>query len=164
YESASKEFRGFGRVEVRDADRNVAITLFHQDDALKGRPYLSEFRDGMNHLYTRTTNLWEAVQPYAGTDANFVRLTETDSFTFDGEDTFKQTSSRMEYDAYGNVTASYADGDVTVNGDERSVVTTYTLNTTAWILNRPAFVESLDADGNYVALRRFCYDNAPDPN
>lgn len=162
YDSATKEFRGFGRVEVRDAEGNVAVTRFHQDNARKGRPASAEFRDRLGRLFTQTTNLWDAVQPYPGTDSHFVRLTQTDSFTYDGDETFKHTRSRMQYDAYGNVTASFADGEVAVNGDERSAVTTYALNTTAWILNRPSLVQSLDANGNFVALRRFFYDNAPD--
>jgi RHS repeat-associated protein len=162
YDAASKEFRGFGRVEIRDTEGNVSVTRFHQDNLLKGRPYLAEFRDGSDHLFTRTTNHWEAVQPYPGTEASFVRLIQVDNFTFDGTETFRQTRSRSLYDQHGNVTSSYADGEVSVSGDERSSTTTFTLNTNAWILNRPALTQSFDAVGNVVSLRRFYYDGAPD--
>lgn len=160
YDSVSKEFRGFARVDVRDAEANVASTYFNQDAIYKGRPSYSEFRDRNDRLYTRTINTWDSVQPYPGTDANFVRLIQTDSFTYDGTPDFKQTRSRMAYDAYGNVTDSYADGEVAVVGDERSSHTEYVLNPNDWILNRPALVQSRDKDGTVLAQRRFYYDNA----
>ncbi len=49
-----------------------------------------------------------------------------------------------------------------ITGDERHTVTTYNLNPDAWILSRPALVQSFDDAGVLTAQRRFFYDNAAD--
>ena len=161
YDAPSKEFRGFGHVEVRDADANVSTTEFYQDDQKKGRPFHTEFRDSNGSLWTASDQTWSSVDPYPG--VSFVRLDQADSFIYDGNATFRKTRSRFAYDPYGNIVTAIDDGEPSVSGDERSTVTTYALNLSAWIL-KPSLVQTLDAGGAVVAQRRFTYDGASDPS
>ncbi len=159
YDAPTREFRGFGKVDVRDANGNTATTQFFQDDEKKGRPFHSEFRDAFGNLWTVQDQTWTSTAPYLG--VHFVTLDQTDAFIYDGDATFRQTRSRFTYDQYGNITRADADGEVGVIGDERSAVTTYaTANPAAWILNKPSLTQTLDVNGNVVAQRRFYYDGS----
>ncbi|MBI4597113.1 MAG: glycohydrolase toxin TNT-related protein [Candidatus Omnitrophica bacterium] len=158
YDAPTKEFRGFAAATVVDAENNTTRTTFLQDEHEKGRPAQSEFRDATGTLWTKSLTTWSCSEMYPG--VHFTRLDQTDSFTYDGDATFRQTRSRFTYDAYGNVTQTIEDGDVGVTGDERTSTSAFTLNPTAWILNRPAVVQTLDAAGVVIAQRRFYYDGA----
>ena len=158
YDGATKEFRGFATATVFDANGNKTITEFYQDDLKKGRPIRTEFRDQFDALWTNTEQTWSVSQPYAG--VSFVRLDQTDSAVYDGDAGFKQVRSRFQYDSYGNVSRTDADGEVGVSGDERATVTQFTYNTTDWILNKPKLVQALDVAQAVVAQRRFYYDGA----
>jgi len=158
YDAPTREFRGFANVDVRDADGNTATTQFFQDDEKKGRPFHSEFRDSFANLWTAQDQTWTSTAPYPG--VRFVKLDQTDAFVYDGNATFRQTRSRFTYDQYGNITRADADGEVGVTGDERSAVTTYVLNVSAWILGKPALTQTLDAASNVISQRRFYYDGA----
>jgi hypothetical protein len=88
------------------------------------------------------------------------RLDQTDAFTYDGDASFKQARARYQYDTYGNVTRTDDDGEVTVTGDERSTVTTYIPHETAWIVNRPKLIQTLDQAQTVVAQ---LLSNQPSP-
>ncbi|HEX9742385.1 MAG TPA: RHS repeat-associated core domain-containing protein [Nitrospiraceae bacterium] len=158
YEPVSREFRGFGRVEARDADGNVSMTEFHQDEHTKGRPESTEFRDAFDSLWTRTEQTWTCSHPYPG--VHLAQLAQSDAYTFDGDATSRQVRNRFEYDQYGNVIKAYADGEASVSGDERSTSTTFTYNENAWILDKPALAQTQDGQGKILAQRRFYYDGA----
>lgn len=162
YDTASKEFRGFAEATVFGPEGIKSITHFHQDER-KGRPYHTEVRDQYDNLWTASDQTWVATMPYPeASEARFVQLTQTDSFTYDGDATFRQTHSRLSYDSYGNLLRTDEDGEVTVSGDERSTITAYLYNTDVWILNKPSLTQTLDVNGAVVAQRRFIYDDNPD--
>jgi len=158
YDAPTKEFRGFEEATVFDADGNKSYTQFHQDEHKKGRPIFTEFRDQYDNLWTKTEQTWSCTDPYPG--VHFVKLEQTNSFTYDGDSDFKQARSRFQYDSYGNISRTDEDGDVNVSGDERSTVTEFNYNATAWILNKPKLVQTLNDVQTVVAQRRFYYDGA----
>ncbi len=158
YDAPSKEFRGFARAEVRDAEANVAITEFHQDEHKKGRPFRTEFRDAFGNLWTKQEHVWSCLEPYPG--VHFTKLDQSDAFTHDGDATFRQVRSTFAYDAHGNVVKTNQEGDVAVTGDERSTRTEFFYDIPSWLLNRPSKTQTLDIAGTVVAQRRFSYDGA----
>ncbi len=162
YDSATKEFRGFGHVESRDADQTSSVNDFHQDYQRKGRVYQSAIYDVSGNLWRKEQKTYSSSTPYPGLNAFFTHLDQADAFVYDGDLTFTQTRVRHAYDAYGNLTASYIEGDVNTTGDEKSTVTTYNLNPSAWILNTPSLVQSFDASSNLVSQVRTYYDGATD--
>ncbi|MBI3011414.1 MAG: VCBS repeat-containing protein, partial [Candidatus Omnitrophica bacterium] len=109
YDAPTKEFRGFAKATVFDVDGNKSITEFHQDAQKKGRPFRTEFRDQDDALCTKQEQTWSSIDPYPG--VHFVTLDQTDAYTYDGDATFRQTRSRFEYDAFGNVTKTREFGD-----------------------------------------------------
>ncbi|MBI3324328.1 MAG: VCBS repeat-containing protein [Candidatus Omnitrophica bacterium] len=161
YDAATREFRGFGKVEAIDPEGNVSGTEFHQDLHKKGRPFRSELRDAAGRLWTKTEQAWTCAEPYPG--VHFTKLAQTDHFIYDGDESFLQTRARVTYDdTTGNVTRTDDDGDVAVTGDELATVTAYVANASpsVWILSSPSQVQTLDAAGTLVAQKRFSYDSA----
>ncbi|MBI3021625.1 MAG: hypothetical protein HYY59_06495 [Candidatus Omnitrophica bacterium] len=103
--------------------------------------------------------MWSSIDPYPG--VHFVTLDQTDASTYDGDATFRQTRSRFEYDAFGNVTKTREFGDVAVSGDERQTFNDYAHNESAWLLGKPAHTKTtnaIDDTGRTVAERWFYYD------
>ncbi len=160
YDFATKEFRGFGRVEARDASLVTATTEFHQDLFRKGRAFRTEITDADGNAWSKVERTWSSSTPYPGLGCYYTHLDQTDSFDYDGNATCRQSRVRHTYDAYGNPAATYSDGEVGVTGDERSLVTTYAVNTTNWILGTASTVTGYDALSNVVSQTRFCYDGA----
>jgi len=162
FDAATKEFRGFQRAEARDVEGTVTISEFHQDMYSKGRCYLNEVRDVDGHLWSKKEQVWNSEDPFPGFDIYFTFLEQSDTYVYDGDETFKQARSRFIYDEYGNLTETYIDGEVDVTGDERFVITTYVFNEEKWIINTMAHVQSFDADGHMVSQARYYYDDATD--
>ncbi|MBI3319452.1 MAG: VCBS repeat-containing protein, partial [Candidatus Omnitrophica bacterium] len=158
YDAPTKEFRGFAKTQVLDAEHQVALTQFHQDEHRKGHVVHSEFRDTFGNLWTQTDQTWVCTDLFP--NVHFTHLDQTDAVTYDGDATSKQTRARFTYDAYGNLTRTDEDGEVTLTGDERSTMTAFLYNPTDWILNTPSLVQTLDATSTVVAQRRFFYDGA----
>ncbi len=166
YDAATREFRGFGRVETQDALSVTATTEFHQTDQRRGHPFRAQVLDAQGNLWTKQEQTWDIQQPQTS-GSYFVRLVQTDSYTYDGDSTFKQTRATYDYDSYGNPTVVSEYGEI--NGgadldpnDNRSTVTTYTVNTAAWIVGLASEVQVKDAaggTGNTLADRKFSYDN-----
>lgn len=157
YDASSKEFRGFAQVSVIDPGQNQAVSRFHQDTHLKGRPFEQEARDSSGNLYTKTLSTWACSDLSGG--AHFCYLVSQEAFTYDGDETFKQTRARFEYDAYGNLTRTVEEGDTSVVGDERTTVTEYRYHPFKWIMSKPKKVQLLDSVGQVVSQRSFVYDD-----
>jgi RHS repeat-associated protein len=159
YDTTSREFRGFGMAQANVAAGGPwTTTAFHQDDQKKGRPFRTEVKDFLGKVWTKQEQTWSAIEPYPG--VRVTRLDQSDSYTYDGDATFRQARSRFTYDSYGNIVSAIDDGEVAVSGDERSTVATFVYSTSAWILNKPRLVEIKNATGTVVAQRRFYYDGA----
>ncbi len=160
YDSGTKEFRGFGHVEVRDFEQTACVTDFHQDYQKKGRVSQTAVYDVSGNTWKKQVNTYSAGTPYAGLSSFFTHLDQSDSYIYDGDLTFKHVRMRHTYDAYGNLTGSYADGDTETTGDEKATLTTFNVNTNAWIVNTASLIQTLDASSNVVAQVRMLYDGA----
>jgi RHS repeat-associated protein len=161
YDSVDKEFRGFNYVKITDAEGNYTETYFKQDDIYKGKPYKQEVKDAQGNLYSKTESSWQSTQPFTG--VYFPYLAQTDTYIYDGDTTPRQTRSRFEYDFYGNPTKVVSEGEVGVNGDEKTQVTEYVYNTSNWIVATPKhayLTEDAAGTGNKVSEKWFYYDNA----
>jgi len=157
YSSSEREFRGFGRVIVTDAEGNYSENYFKQDDIYKGRAYKQIVYDASGNIYTKSENTWayEEIEP----GVNFAYLTQSDAYTYDGDETYRQVRTTYEYDTYGNPTTVVALGEVSESGDEKSSVTEYTVNTTDWIF-APKHVTAYDASQNKISEQWFYYDGS----
>lgn len=164
YDRQDKEFRGFNYVRVTDAEGNYTETYFHQDDLYKGRPYLQQTKDSSGNIYTKQENIWSYRE--TNPDVNLVYLKQQNTFTYDGDSTFKKARTDYEYDNYGNIKRTHSYGDVDVTGDEKDVYAEYVYNTNNWILSLPSHAYVLDSQGEKVQEKWFYYDghiNLTDP-
>ncbi len=173
YDPPTREFRGFALVEVRDPEGNVAATEFYQDQDLKGRPFRVKFSDAAGRLWTKQEHEWRW-RCGDSCETRFVFLAKTDTFTYDGDDTFKQTETQFAYydstlgqfrfgwyDRFGNPTQINDMGDVNVIGDERHTFNHYAVNDTEWIVDRLAhtkIITSMLVSGRTVREQWFYYD------
>lgn len=159
--SSTGEFRGHDWVRVTDPAAHTAKTWFHQDDARKGRIAQVETRSASGALYTTVVNTWTPTSPAPG--VTFAALSRTDTATCDGTAACKQAAQLLTYDPYGNVSSAQSLGDLALSGDERTEVTEYAYNPTAYLVGLPQTTRTLDHTGATVAQTWFAYDGAPDP-
>ena len=160
YEAPAKEFRGFAEVTLSDPAGTKTQTLFHQDAQKKGRAQQVTVSDKDGTRYTKLANTWRCAEPSPG--SRFCALSRQVSTTFDGDATSKQAAVAYDYDAFGNVTTVTEEGDTSVLGDERVTRVSYALNTTDWLVNRPATITVFGADGvTTLKDQRFFYDHHP---
>ncbi|MBW2046567.1 MAG: hypothetical protein JRI96_17110, partial [Deltaproteobacteria bacterium] len=160
YSRQEREFRGFGYVKAADAEGNYVESYFKQDNVFKGKLYRQGTRDKYGNPFNIKVNDWRSKEVYPG--VSFVYLQTTDSYTYDGDDTYRGSRAYFEYDDYGNPTKVLSHGDIDVAGDEKSVVTEYTYNADDWLMSFPKHTRLLDADQNKVSEKRFYYDDNAD--
>ncbi|MFC1514729.1 toxin TcdB middle/N-terminal domain-containing protein, partial [Candidatus Omnitrophota bacterium] len=153
-----REFRGFGYVKTIDPDGNYSESYFKQDDVFKGRLYKQEVKDSSASLYAKSENVWQSTEAFPGVD--FVYLSQTDNYVYDGDATYKHTQTTFQYDEYGNPTQVFSEGEVGVSGDEKILITEYTHNTTDWLIGFAKHAYLLDESSNKVSEKWFYYDNA----
>jgi len=167
---AEKEFRGFGKVKVIDADGNYSLNYFHQDEYFKGRSYKQESYDVSGNLYTKIEKTWSAQDNvYSGyPDIKFVYTSESNNYLYDGDASGKRTKVEYVYGEspqYGNPTRiiEYGEVDVSTGGDfgadDRMTETQYTYNTSSWILSLPKAIQAYDTHSALISQKRFYYDN-----
>jgi len=132
---ANNEFYGHNYVRTTDAAGNYSEAWYHQDAIKKGRAYEVQSKDPAGNLYTKTSNTYANTTPYTG--VNFVYLSQSDHFLYDGDATYKQTRTQYEYDSYGSPVKKSSLGDVSISGDEVYEYTEYMNNTTGWLLGVP---------------------------
>lgn len=158
HDYADREFRGFGEVVELNGLGARITHFYHQDDALKGNEYLTEVRDTADALFSQTERSFTSAAQGAG---YVVSLSSVTTLAYDGAVFSPRSSSTAyQYDAYGNVTAETYSGDTSVSGDEYEIVTEYTYNTGAWIVNKPKLVKVVDTAPTTVIERTswFYYD------
>ncbi|MFA5073804.1 MAG: tectonin domain-containing protein [Nitrospirota bacterium] len=136
WDSGTSEFRGHNFVTVTDAIGTYATTSYFQDAIKKGLVSEVQVKDASNNLFSKVQNTYSYTTPYTG--VNFIYLSQTDNFLYDGDASYKQTRTTYTYDTtYGNLTKVSSMGDVSVNGDELYSYTEYINDTTNWILGVP---------------------------
>jgi RHS repeat-associated protein len=164
YDTASREFYGFGRAEVTDPLGTVASTEFHQDPAapaLKGRVKLVQVKDSLEKLWTQTEHTWNQSSPIPGL-VRFAQCQRVERRMYGGDATSVATAQTFDYDDYGNVTQVLDEGDPADPVDDRRTVTTFHNVTDAgkWLLGNPKLVQTYSGrtGGTLLAQRRFSYD------
>ena len=164
FDPPTREFRGFGIVEVRDPQDTVTTTTFLQDSAMKGHPILVDTKDAIGNPLGHTSTTWSIRQlaiSVDGTPVNFTRLDRSEQFICNGDTTCKSAVSRFEYDDYGNVLKAYDDGDPSITTDDRRTETTYAINVSASILGAPQLVQTFAGTSTTpLTQRQFYYDGA----
>jgi RHS repeat-associated protein len=159
YDIPSKEFRGFAQVTELDPEGNSTVSLFHQDSDKKGRPLLTSFAAQDGTLRRFNWHTWSTSTPYP--DARFTQLDKIEMTSYDsGVSQGVSTRTRFTYDSYGNTIRTDEDGDLSKLDDGRTTEVAYNYNTSAWILDKPAFIQKLDSSGNVIGQHRFFYDGA----
>ena len=174
---AERDFRGFHNVKVTgpagpSGEQTITETWFHQgndtavgennpnvaDGYLKGAPYRTKVTDGAGQLYTDTTTTY--TDDNDGQAPFFAPPSQVITSICDGNGCSKQTRTDFTYDIYGNVTQEFQHGEVGDTTDDRTVVRTFNLNTTDWIVSLPtseAIYQGLGT-GSQVAKTDFYYD------
>jgi len=115
-------------------------------------------------LYAKSTNSYypagAALEPDIYGWGNVALLEQADAYVYDGNDTFKHTQTKYEYDYYANVTRVSNMGDVDVTGDELYAYTEHINDTSNWILGVPkhSYVNESD-DATKVAESWNYYSN-----
>ncbi len=157
YDYPNREFRGFGQVNVKDAEGNLTKNWFHQDDVKKGKLYMQELFDGQGAIQSRMWNVWEDVD--AGDGARFPRVKEARSHLFFGGDEKREKVSvvRYQYDGWGNVTEVYNLGESGNPAGSHKIKTEYTFDTSKWIVALPARTWVEDSAGQKVSEQAFTY-------
>jgi RHS repeat-associated protein len=151
YHIGERDFRGFNYVKVSN-EQVITETWFHQGNDtsvdvnspyvsggyMKGKPYRVEVSDasgsGTTYLVTTTSYGADAdgAAPYFNPPA------ETEIWTDEGLGNSRHTKTIFIYDdTYGYLTRQDQYGDVADPSDDRTVTTSYSPNTTSWILDKP---------------------------
>jgi RHS repeat-associated protein len=174
-----RRFAGFASTTRTDTDGTVTKTFFHQgndtlssigeydDDFSKiGKPYRIEVRDGNGSLYSKTINKWENVD--LENERDFVKLTSTVSFSFDGDADHRERATTLTYNNdSGNLLEQVDYGEVSGNDngtftdtgtDKRTATTTYAASTTLYILGLPSREVVVDQASSTVKETRHYYD------
>ena len=173
-----RDFRGFNHVKVigqagPSGEQAISETWFHQgndiavdvndpnvaDGYLKGAPYRTKVTDGAGNLYTETTTTY--VADADGQAPFFTPPASVVTSICDGNGCGKETRTDFTYDIYGNVTEELQYGDTGDSSDDRTVVRTFTPNTTDWLLSLPSsetIYAGLGTGGTQMAQTDFYYD------
>ena len=125
-------------------------TYFHQDDSRLGKTERQE------NPVNRVINTYksDATAPY------FTPLIQTDEYA-----NSKCKRTGYEYDDYGNITKQINYGDIDLTGDESSVLTDFSINSSAWLINLPSRERrfgNLGGTGVPASETQYFYDNNPD--
>jgi len=178
YDPAEKQFRGFGRAEQIDMGDSTAPTLVTRSwfdtgrthEPMKGRLLGTSIEQEDGNVFSTETNFW-STPPLTlhtgtnGTNVVYVHPTgKTILLSELGQGTPRRLESDFAYDRFGNETtnANYGiveNGDRTAFDDERVIVTTYALNTNAWIVRLPARQEVQDENGVVTSRTENFYDD-----
>lgn len=147
YDLSSREFRGFRHVQSTDPLGFISNSYYLQDASRLGKPEKEE-NSVKRMLYTYKTD--DSI-PY------FTPLIQIDEYTDS-----KCNRSNYEYDDYGNNIKTVNWGDIDISGDERSILTDYSINTSSWIINLPSrqrtFANSTASEPK-ISETQYFYDN-----
>ncbi len=180
YSSASdRKFAGFAKITKIDAAGNKIKTYYHQgdstdsthgeysdDDSKIGKIYRVEITDSTDNIYAKKISKWENYGLGSGND--FVKLTRSTEFAYDGDSDHKEKSSTYTYDnTYGNLTqivdygevSGSDDGTFTDSGtDDFTTTIDYASNTGAYILGLPKIETVTDHSATKVKESKYYYD------
>lgn len=178
YDSVEKQFRGFARVdqvEIGDSTAPTLVTTFdfdtgRSDESMKGK--VMRKRTGLEdgRLFEDMLTLWQVPSKtlFVATDGREVHYAHPVGEVKDvlelGQGLPRRIETESAYDDFGNRTrfAEFGlveNGDRLAGGDERTTVTDYVINTSAWILRLPRRTEIQDGAANVISRSDFFYDD-----
>lgn len=181
YHIAERDFRGFAYAMSKapadiNGKRRIDEQWFHQgndiavDDNdpnvqngyMKGKPYRTKVseEDGPTFQETTISYAADSAAPW------FNPKHQVDSYEYDGTATSRHTRTVYTYDAYGNISKEEQYGDMGNSDDDQTVVRTYAINTTPWIVGLPAS-ETINqgiTTQTKIAGTKYYYDSATDCN
>jgi len=124
---------GFERIDVTDDQTGVTTTTsYHQEYPWLGLPYLREKRLSNGTLIARDSSTWNTAWNVFGGHFDYISRSVEEGYELSGSLIDTKTTDST-YDAYGNptqITATHSDGNV------EATTTTYTNNTSAWLLGQ----------------------------
>ncbi|MEW6325452.1 MAG: hypothetical protein AB1515_08720, partial [Nitrospirota bacterium] len=167
-----------------NGEQTISTTWFHQgnDTAvdtnvpwvetgyMKGKPYKVRVTDEQGRLYSETTTSYVP----AGAAPYFTPPLEVTALTCEAGANCRQArmgygdaaTGTSYYDAYGNLLQEHHYGDPTDASDDRTVLRSFAINDTAWIVGLPrkeTIREGIGFTGLTKAETLFHYDGATDP-
>lgn len=175
-----RKFAGFSLITKTDAVGNKIKTYYHQGDSTNssqgeysdhyskiGKIYRVEATDSSDNVYAKKISKWENYSLGSGRD--FVKLTQTIDFTYDGDSDHRDKASTYTYnDANGNITEQIDWGEVTgadagtytdTGSDKYTTTVAYASNTTYNILGLAKQEVVTDQSSNKVRESKYYYDN-----
>lgn len=145
YDYKSREFRGFNFVEEKINDKTTKH-WFHQNAVLNGREYKTEVLNSQGDPYKTTEKQWNSEEK---TNYYVVELAQESEITYGAESANpKVKNTTYDYDDYGNLVYKHSLGDIDNSNDDRFEYYEYSLNTTAWIVNKPINYSLFDSDNS----------------
>ncbi len=133
YDYTDKEFRGFNYVEEKIGNK-VIKHWFHQDDAKKGREYLTETLDNQSNTYKKLERTWINISKNG---YYIIELIEESELTYDGTaNNPKIKNITYSYDGFGNINFTRNKGDISDSNDDKYEYFNYVNNSNLWIVNK----------------------------
>ncbi len=171
WDAVYREFAGFEKVKVIDADGNYSETTYDQRHYYKGRAIKQESYDAQGRLLKKSVNEW-GEQNIAQTtpQVKFIFLKRTDNYIYDYPAAGRRTAQAMIYDQspqYGDATRVINYGEVNLTtGEDLKIddttvsITSYLHNTDRWLMSLPNESVVHDASGKKLAGTVFYYDGS----
>lgn len=161
FDRTEKEFRGFEIAKVTDrAFGNSTETRFYQTNPLKGRQVYSITKDSTTAYSTRQDFTWG----YSNINNIYQIHLSDQTTTYTDSSGSKSTKVGYTYNSNNSPTSVISYGDTQTTGDEKTVKTEYTQNTSLRILDKPKYTWSEDYTGKKVAEKWIYYDENNDFN
>jgi len=132
FDFTEREFRGFGKVVISDQEGNCTESYFYQDATLKGRPYKQLVKDFSGNIWAKSESSY-VTENLCNTLVKFPYANETTNYVYSGtssdeESYLKKTKTTNSYifsdNLVSSTTVTYL-GDLDVDGDEKTQVTTF---------------------------------------
>lgn len=167
-----REFYGFNKVRVYDADDNYVETEFYQNDlALRGYPKSTQFVTNDGAILSKSVSDWRVEElSEIAPDITFAYLKRTDQFEYDAQGGARRSAEEYFYEQepqYGHPTRVISYGEVDVDtgddiGTDRIWSQTQYVNNTnenVWLIGFPAQIDHYFDGGSGPYLTEvFAYD------
>ncbi|MBU2214183.1 VCBS repeat-containing protein, partial [Patescibacteria group bacterium] len=180
-----RRMAGFNKIVKTDDFGYITNTYYHQgnetasamgeylDDQSKiNKIYRTEVYDDSSNLYAKTINKWENYN--LDDDRDFVKMTESIVFSYDGDTDHKEKASTFSYDNYtGNLIAAINYGEV--NGSDNGTFTdtstdlasttiSYAASSTPYIFGLKSAETTYDYYNSKVKETKYYYDDLSNGN
>jgi len=183
YHLGERDFRGFNYTRKTDPTgpngvQLITDTWFHQGNDIavdannpnisiafmKGKPYRTRVRDTQGKIYSEITTTYatdvDNAPPY------FNPPLQIDSSLYEGGTVPRNTRTVYGYDNYGNVVREDQYADLSNSSDDRTIIRTFSPNTSNWIVGLPATEEIFEGIGSTskISGKTFYYDDIAECN